>query len=922
MIGKDDYEMLKIIKQEKDKNFNTHLNTSTSCQVNTTNNINNYNYGKEKNKVINTTSNFNLQDSEEYLNLMRLKEAAGLPVQNISSANNKSALTRRASRGSGVFLNRKTSKTSNVSSAYSRSIKCSLKEPNTSVNKQTEASKALPMELKIKSLITENNNSKFTKISEAIERTKLIIEGLRKASAMNESISGQLRNKGVQLNHKREVVEQSINTILRIIKPKQKKHTKYITYTPLANIYNHSIKKVHRYFQLVEIVTAPAFTQRLFCNDKKSANCNSTSGSHFFQPNANDYRVQTKVNKQLNRFKFSQKEDRYLQRDWLDINWKEVAHVQLSRSIYECFARKLELSGFYNYKKWTPEEDSILKRAILYYGPKNWQQISYCLEGRNNSQCFHRWMKGINPKIKRTKWNFEEDLTLGIALKIYGNNKWSKISNHIEKRTDIQCRERYCNILDPRLTDVRWTEKEDIKLLNLYEQFKNQWSKIAKEFGDRTDNTCWRRYKYLRFIFNKSKEESSAKRKKGSRKNKTLMSENSMQTGKFDSELVRDLNENSYKAFNIHDYSKATIHSRSGSRSRSNSKVKALGNSNFISIYENYDLGVERNNKEKDYDVEEGSSAVDEILDSYCNDDASEEGEEPCESSVEGIEEEQEEQECSNSKRGFTAKHFKAKNKRQDQSNNAEKLKIRSKLIKKKNVKGKQNNKLFNFKKKIVFCISKAKVTLDKGSRGENKAICSIQRKAPLLQISKDALSNGKTAKCSFKDSLVVRTNMKNNTKTNNITNIFNIVKSCKPGCQRSNYLHACSSNCFAYHDACHWHIKKLNFFKSSNLLFNERISTKTSTKSNLFKKILFKTIKVGLFQEHTNSSNTNNSEVNNEFGNNGDNSKVECNELLTKSNSIVAAIKSNEMQKMNVSIYYNKSYPFIITKIPKNKIC
>ena len=163
-----------------------------------------------------------------------------------------------------------------------------------------------------------------------------------------------------------------------------------------------------------------------------------------------------------------------------------------------CYVRHLETSSFYKYKKWNQEEDKILRKAILYYGPKNWQQISYCLDGRNNSQCFHRWMKGINPKIKRDKWSFEEDLTLGISLnKIYQKKKWSKIANHLLGRTDIQCRERWCNILDPSLEDVEWTNEEDLKLLNLYRKYGNKWSLIAKHYGNRTDNTCWRRWKYL-----------------------------------------------------------------------------------------------------------------------------------------------------------------------------------------------------------------------------------------------------------------------------------------------------------------------------------------------------------------------------------------------------------------------------------------
>ena len=107
-------------------------------------------------------------------------------------------------------------------------------------------------------------------------------------------------------------------------------------------------------------------------------------------------------------------------------------------------------------------------------------------------------MKGINPKIRRDKWSFEEDLTLGVALsKIYQKKKWSKIANHLLGRTDIQCRERWCNILDPSLEEVEWTNEEDLKLLNLYRKYGNKWSLIAKHYGNRTDNTCWRRWKYL-----------------------------------------------------------------------------------------------------------------------------------------------------------------------------------------------------------------------------------------------------------------------------------------------------------------------------------------------------------------------------------------------------------------------------------------
>lgn len=441
----------------------------------------------------------------------------------------------------------------------------------------------------------ELNKQQLAQIQQAISKTKDILSKLYSSSNYNNYLQQKIKLRSRELNHKQSLIEENISRIKKLLRPKQKKHVKYTQFTPLAKVYNYSIKKVPRYFQLLELVTSSTTNSnnKHYNDESKNDNYNdnyiyndsndygeSSNSNNFEEYNDedfeisdsennnttktvktsktskkckigkntritrtpktkkdnkskklasslsiqdsslknnqkgskqnntsltnynNDCRVQTTINKDQNRFKFQKYEDRYLKdKDFLEINWKEISSLQLpNRSIFELFVRKLELNNFYQYKKWTPSEDFILKKAILYYGSKNWQQISYCLEGRNNSQCFHRWMKGINPKIKRSKWSFKEDLTLGLALKIYGDKKWAKICHHIPQRTDIQCRERYCNILDPKLIEINWSEEEDLKLIHLFSCYGNKWSLIAKSFGDRTDNTCWRRYKYLRYL--------------------------------------------------------------------------------------------------------------------------------------------------------------------------------------------------------------------------------------------------------------------------------------------------------------------------------------------------------------------------------------------------------------------------------------
>jgi hypothetical protein len=333
------------------------------------------------------------------------------------------------------------------------------------------------------------------------EKIKLILANLYKSYQINRMNQENLMKRYDDLVNRQNLIEETIEKIRKVSKSKQKKHIKYLRYIPLSKIYYYSPKKTHFYYIFMDIVVQ---------SRKKPLQI----GEVLLKDGKNDDKLIKKAN---NRYKFKSEEDEILKKLILYsggeyVNWYQLCgdfndfidsvlkSSKKPRTALELYSRSLEHSDYYTYKKWNTNEDMILKKAILYYGPKNWQQISYCLDGRNNSQCFHRWMKGINPKIKRSKWSFEEDLTLGIALKIYGNKKWSKIANHLLGRTDIQCRERFCNILDPSLEEVEWTPYEDMKLLMLYDKMKNKWSKIAKEFGNRTDNTCWRRWKYLETI--------------------------------------------------------------------------------------------------------------------------------------------------------------------------------------------------------------------------------------------------------------------------------------------------------------------------------------------------------------------------------------------------------------------------------------
>ena len=204
-----------------------------------------------------------------------------------------------------------------------------------------------------------------------------------------------------------------------------------------------------------------------------------------------------------NKYKFSHDDDRMLKQlieeDKGNHNWIAIA-AKLSKTPTECVRRHLELSGNTKKSKWTPDENKLLNGVVKIHGTNNWLQISNYFEGKTSTQCFHHWMKKLNPSISRGKWRPEEDIRLATAYKVYGiapKKQWNKIAAHITGRTDIQCRERYCNILDPELKSEEWSPEEDEKLLLLVEEVGQKWAEVAKRIGNRTDNQCWRRWKRL-----------------------------------------------------------------------------------------------------------------------------------------------------------------------------------------------------------------------------------------------------------------------------------------------------------------------------------------------------------------------------------------------------------------------------------------
>lgn len=132
-----------------------------------------------------------------------------------------------------------------------------------------------------------------------------------------------------------------------------------------------------------------------------------------------------------------------------------------------------ESEGDDNPQPWSRAEDDLLRRLALPDSPDAgkrdgrpappqldmhaWHEISQHFDNRSALQCAHRLQKMLNPENIKGPWCANEDAQLVELVKQYGGKHWARIASMLPGRTGKQCRERWCNNLDPSLKKGAWT---------------------------------------------------------------------------------------------------------------------------------------------------------------------------------------------------------------------------------------------------------------------------------------------------------------------------------------------------------------------------------------------------------------------------------------------------------------------------------
>jgi hypothetical protein len=151
-------------------------------------------------------------------------------------------------------------------------------------------------------------------------------------------------------------------------------------------------------------------------------------------------------------------------------------------------------------RSWKPEEDAKLTEAVQKFGKDCWVTVAAIIPNRTNLQCRQRWVNTVDPangnngKLRRS-WKPEEDTKLIEAVKIHGEGCWGAVATLVPGRRDKQCRKRWILTLDPaNAKKGKWTPEEDAKLTAAVKEHGKHWVAAAAMVPGRTSDQCRKRW--------------------------------------------------------------------------------------------------------------------------------------------------------------------------------------------------------------------------------------------------------------------------------------------------------------------------------------------------------------------------------------------------------------------------------------------
>ncbi|KAL6779834.1 hypothetical protein ACKKBG_A13920 [Auxenochlorella protothecoides x Auxenochlorella symbiontica] len=158
----------------------------------------------------------------------------------------------------------------------------------------------------------------------------------------------------------------------------------------------------------------------------------------------------------------------------------------------------------------SPDQLSLLARLMQRHGPR-WKMLAEKMgPGWDRQSLMHAWRRhtqrgslgGGTATPRRGKWTALEDDALQRAIALHGKT-WVAVARLVPGRSDVQCRERWMNVLNPDVTSTApFTAEEDATILKQAHLVRRpngrvKWAAIAALLPGRTDKAVAMRHARL-----------------------------------------------------------------------------------------------------------------------------------------------------------------------------------------------------------------------------------------------------------------------------------------------------------------------------------------------------------------------------------------------------------------------------------------
>ncbi|KAI8150144.1 hypothetical protein BJV82DRAFT_498861, partial [Fennellomyces sp. T-0311] len=151
------------------------------------------------------------------------------------------------------------------------------------------------------------------------------------------------------------------------------------------------------------------------------------------------------------------------------IDWDQV-RVQMPRLRPVPILRltfKHSIDPVIRHGRWTDEEIERLQELVGLYGTDDWDAVSSSIRTRTRRQCLERWRWQQQAGLKKGRYTEEEDIAIIEAVKIYGEN-FAQVKEAIgSDRTARNISQHYRYALCPQTDRSPWTDEEEETMYDL-----------------------------------------------------------------------------------------------------------------------------------------------------------------------------------------------------------------------------------------------------------------------------------------------------------------------------------------------------------------------------------------------------------------------------------------------------------------------